>query len=150
MAEQVKAVLAGATTDNPISAALQLLQFEKSDNPVEQALGQVLAELAAIKAAVLPVVDTSETQKARLDRALELLVGRSGFIGPRVVGGGLLSRFGRIVEGPEGDAMLCANCGQPVTLEAVTLRSSDDRPIHPPGQCLPRPDAEGGRTSAAP
>src|SRR2546426_502619 len=72
LAEQVKAVLAGATTDNPISAALQLLQFEKSEDPTQQGIGQILAELAAIREVLVPVIDTGETLKARLNRAIGL------------------------------------------------------------------------------
>jgi len=157
LAEQVKAVRAGAPTDNPVSAALQLLQFEKSDDPTERGIGQILAELAAIRETLTPVIDTGATRQANLDRAFGrglAALGRLTSAPPIGLDPELVRRIGeqmqtgQLVPMAAGEP-LCANCGKPIGGSVTTLRSSDSKPIHPPGRCPPPPAPPAGPTSGA-
>lgn len=137
--EQTEAVLADPSkADNPISSAMQLLQFEKSTDPVEQGIARVLDEVSAIRAFIMPVISTvspAETQKERVNRA----IGEGLLRIAHPVGGTFAVPATEVVFGTPlirwGPDTICANCGQPIGSPVTVLRSSDSQPIHPPGQC---------------
>jgi len=146
--EQVRAVIAGTDTDNPISAALQLLQFEKSADPIEHGIARVLQEVGAIKELLTPVINTAQTQKEKLGRYTSWgiqPIANFGFTpwpgavvgsGPGLLGSDVETPAGWVVSmGAPGTPPVCADCGQPIAGPVSAMRSSDSKPIHPPGQC---------------
>lgn len=139
LAQQVEAVLDDPTAvDNPISVARQLWEFKQSRNPVEQGIARILDEVSGIRAFMVPVVTTTaQTQKEKVNRLIgEALYARpvgGAFMVPTVEQ--MLWNQPVVRWGPD---TICANCGQPIGSPVTVLRSSDSKPIHPPGQC-PQP-----------
>ncbi len=142
--EQTKAVLADpSAADNPISATMQLLRFGESQDPIKQGIARVLEELGAIRAMLKPAVSTAWTQDANryfqsLGTHLDAFTAGGAPRMPNIEG--VFSPYTR-AGGPFGklgtEPTLCANCGQPIGGRVTHVRSSDSKPVHPPGNCPP-------------
>jgi|SRR5882724_1127186 len=118
--------------DNPITAALLVLDLAKSRDTTDQTLAKILTAITELREELRGQQKPRETQTFNFDAQMIRNVGealRGLKIGPA---------------SPASQAPTCANCGKPI-VGPVGRRSSDSAPIHWEGKC---PPPEGGLLSA--
>jgi len=162
LAKHVDAVLRNPeAADNPIAAALLVLDLAKSKGTTDQTLARILKAVTELREDLRlvqrdrdTILGTTVRQMLGKPRGLAAL--RSAFFDyeKHSQQEGLLryldkARAGEAAERaaapPATPAPVCANCGKPI-VGPVGRRSSDSAPIHWEGKC---PPPEGGLLSDA-